>query len=69
MNIQIGDIVQVPFEEIMHRAKVLKEKDQYHYYILFIDFGNEITAHVDDIFELPDEFKKVNQNIFKFLLH
>lgn len=57
------------FEEIMHRAKVLKKKDQCHYYIVFIDFGHEMTAHIDDIFELPDEFKKVNQIIFELLLH
>lgn len=46
----------------MHRAKILEKKDQSHCYIVYIDFGNENTVHINDIFELPDEFKKVHKN-------
>ncbi|VVC40574.1 Hypothetical protein CINCED_3A001375 [Cinara cedri] len=58
LNIQVGDIVRVLYADIMHRAKVLKKKDESHYCVVYIDFGNEDTVTVDEIFELPDEFKK-----------
>lgn len=58
----------MPFDNIMHRAKILK-KDHVDYCVVFIDFGNEYTVHVDDIYELPDEFKMVNKNIFSLVLH
>lgn len=43
----------------MYRAKILKKVDNNHFYISFIDFGNEETVNSDDIFELPEELKKV----------
>lgn len=43
----------------MYRAKILKIEDEKHYLLSFIDYGNEEVVHVDGIFELPDELKKV----------
>lgn len=47
------------FEDAMYRAKILKKVDKNHFHISFIDFGNEETVNADDIFELPEELKKV----------
>lgn len=59
MNIEVGDIVKAMFEDEMYRAKILKKVDKNHFYISFIDFGNEETVNANDIFELPEELKKV----------
>lgn len=59
MDIEVGDIVKAIFENAMYRAKILKKVDNNQFYIYFIDFGNEETVYADDIFELPEELKKV----------
>lgn len=56
------------YKHVMYRAKILKKIDEIPFYhIFFIDFGNEVDVHIDDIYELPDELKKVNTSIF--LIH
>lgn len=62
-NIQMGDIVKVPYDDVMSRALILNQKNQDHYCISFIDFGNEENVHVNQIFELSEELKKVNIRI------
>lgn len=47
------------FDGLMSRAKILKKVDNNHFYISFIDFGNNETVDADEIFELPEELKKV----------
>ncbi|XP_029347622.1 uncharacterized protein LOC100166817 isoform X3 [Acyrthosiphon pisum] len=59
LDIEVGDIVKAIFENTMYRAKILKKVDKNHFYISFIDFGNEETVNTDDIFELPEELKKI----------
>lgn len=58
-DIKIGNIVMSLFEGYMYRAKILNQVDQNHYCISFIDFGNNEIVHVDTIFELSDNLKKV----------
>ncbi|KAE9524914.1 hypothetical protein AGLY_014964 [Aphis glycines] len=60
LDIEVGDIVKAMFSDNMtYRAKVLKKVDYNSFYISFIDFGNEETVHVDDIFDLPEDLKKI----------
>jgi len=59
LDIEVGDIVKAMFENAMYRAKILKKVDNNHFYISFIDFGNEETVNADDIYELPEELIKV----------
>ncbi|KAL4141977.1 hypothetical protein QTP88_004511 [Uroleucon formosanum] len=59
LDIEVGDIVKAMFEDAMYRAKILKKVDKNHFHISFIDFGNEETVNADDIFELPEELKKI----------
>lgn len=66
-NIQIGDIVKVPYDGMMSRALILDKKDQDHFFVSFIDFGNEETVHINQIFELSEELKKVNKSILSYL--
>lgn len=67
-NIQIGDIVKSPYEDMMCRAQILDKKDQANYCISFIDFGNKENVHISQIFEISDELKKVNiRLLFCFL--
>lgn len=40
----------------------MKKIDQNHYRISFIDFGNVETVHVNEIFELSNELKEVNES-------
>jgi len=47
------------FEGGMYRAEILKKADENHIYISFIDFGNDTTVNADEIYELPEELKKV----------
>lgn len=61
-NIKIGDIVKVPYEGEMSRALIFDKKDQDHYCVSFIDFGNKETVHINQIFELSEELRKVNSN-------
>jgi len=53
------------FKEVMFRAKILKKVDEHHYHISFIDFGNEEIVHINNIYELSNELKKVS----KIILH
>lgn len=55
----MGDIVKAMFEGGMYRAEILKQIDENHFYISFIDFGNDETVNADEIYELPEELKKV----------
>ncbi|XP_022168298.1 uncharacterized protein LOC111032328 isoform X2 [Myzus persicae] len=59
LNIQMGDIVKAMFEGGMYRAEILKQIDENHFYISFIDFGNDETVNADEIYELPEELKKI----------
>lgn len=59
-DIKIGNIVKSIFEGYMYRAKVVNQVDQNHYCISFIDFGNKEIVHVDTIFELSADLKKVS---------
>lgn len=59
IDIEIGDIVKAMFLNVMYRAKVIKKVDQNHFYISFIDFGNDEIVHADEIFELPEELKQI----------
>lgn len=59
IEIKVGDIVKAIFLDNMYRAKILKKVDHNRFYISFIDFGNDETVYADEIFELPEELKKV----------
>lgn len=59
-DIKIGNIVMSISKGSKIRAKILNQVDQNHYCISFIDFGNKEIAHVDTIFELSDNLKKVS---------
>lgn len=56
-------------DNMMYRAKVLKKVDNNSFYISFIDFGNEETVHIDDIFDLPEDLKTVVLFYNFMLLH
>lgn len=56
-------------DNMTYRAKILKKVDNNSFYISFIDFGNEETVHVDDIFDLPEDLKKVVLYYNFMLLH
>jgi hypothetical protein len=47
------------FDGVLFRAKILKKEDKHLFRISFIDYGNEEIVLDDEIFELPDELKKV----------
>lgn len=59
IDIEIGDMVKVMFENIMFRAKILKKEGKGSYLISFIDYGNEVIVFDDEIYELADDLKKV----------
>ncbi|XP_026818102.1 uncharacterized protein LOC113557019 isoform X2 [Rhopalosiphum maidis] len=65
IEIKVGDIVKAIFLDNMYRAKILKKVDHNRFYISFIDFGNDEIVHADEIFELPEELKKIPGLIVK----
>lgn len=70
-DLNIGDKVYVRslLNMVMFSRATIIDKIDDKYKVFYIDYGNNELVNSDDIFELPDEFKKVSDHSLVFLMN
>lgn len=66
LNIEVQNIVKILLNGKIYRGKILKMVNEKHWHLSLIDFGNESIIHIENIFELSDDLKKVSFKLLKF---